>query len=155
MAVKTIWNSIKYAFNEFFERNILKLSAALAYYTIFSMPGLIIIIIWVSDIFYGHEAVEGKVYGQIASLVGSDAALQIQETIRNAALSSEGSFATIVGLVTLIIGATSVFAEIQDSINFIWRLKAKPRKGWVKLIINRLLSFSMVAGQNVIFHWVI
>ena len=74
MAVKTIWNSIKYAFNEFFERNILKLSAALAYYTIFSMPGLIIIIIWVSDIFYGHEAVEGKVYGQIANLVGSDAA---------------------------------------------------------------------------------
>ncbi len=146
MAVKTIWNSIKYAFNEFFERNILKLSAALAYYTIFSMPGLIIIIIWVSDIFYGHEAVEGKVYGQIASLVGSDAALQIQETIRNAALSSEGSFATIVGLVTLIIGATSVFAEIQDSINLIWRLKSKPKKGrgWIRMIINRLLSFSIV-----------
>ena len=90
------------------------------------MPGLLIIIIWVSDIFYGHEAVEGTVYGQIADFVGSDAALQIQETIRNATLSSEGSFATIVGLVTLIIGATSVFGEIQDSINLIWQLKAKP-----------------------------
>ncbi|MGZ8559816.1 MAG: YihY/virulence factor BrkB family protein [Chitinophagaceae bacterium] len=146
MAVKTIWNSIKYAFKELFERNILKLSAALAYYTIFSLPGLIIIIIWVTDIFYGHEAIEGKVYGQIASLVGSDAALQIQETIRNATLSSEGSFATIVGLVTLIIGATSVFAEIQDSINLIWRLKSKPKKGrgWLRMIINRLLSFSIV-----------
>jgi len=146
MAVKLIWNSIKHAFGEFFERNILKLSAALAYYTIFSLPGLIIIIVWISDIFYGHEAVEGKVYGQIASLVGTDAALQIQETIRNATLSSEGSFATIVGLVTLIIGATSVFGEIQDSINLLWRLKSKPKKGrgWLRLIINRLLSFSIV-----------
>jgi membrane protein len=146
MTVKTVWNIIKHAFVEFFEHNILKLSAALAYYTLFSLPGLIIIIIWVSDIFYGHEAVEGKVYGQISNLVGSDAALQIQETIRNATLSSEGSFATIVGLVTLIIGATSVFGEIQDSINLIWRLKAKPKKGrgWLRLIINRLLSFSIV-----------
>ena len=146
MPIKIIWNSFKSAFGAFFDQNILKLSAALAYYTLFSLPGLIIIIVWVSDIFYGHEAVEGKVYGQIANLVGSDAAIQIQETIRNASLSSEGSFATIVGLITLIIGATSVFAEIQDSINLIWRLKAKPKKGrgWLKLIINRFLSFSIV-----------
>ena len=146
MAVKIIWNSIKSAFVAFFEHNLLKLSAALAYYTIFSLPGLIIIIIWVSDIFYGHDAVVGTVYGQIANLVGHDAALQIQETIRNATLSSEGNFATIVGLVTLILGATSVFAEIQDSINLIWRLKAKPKKGrgWLRMIINRLLSFSIV-----------
>ena len=146
MVVKTLWNSIKNAFIAFFEHNVLKLSAALAYYTIFSLPGLIIIVVWVSDIFYGHEAVEGKVYGQIANLVGSDAAVQIQQTIRNATLSSEGSFATIVGLTTLIIGATSVFGEIQDSINLIWRLKARPKKGrgWLKMITNRLLSFSIV-----------
>jgi membrane protein len=148
MPVKIIWNSIKKAFGAFFEHNVLKLSAALAYYTLFSLPGLIIIIVWVSDIFYGHEAVEGKVYGQIANLVGSDAAIQIQETIRNATLSSEGSFATIVGLTTLIIGATSVFGEIQDSINLVWRLKARPKKGrgWLKLITNRLLSFSIVVS---------
>jgi membrane protein len=146
MSIKTIWSSIKSAFGAFFEHNVLKLSAALAYYTIFSLPGLIIIVLWVSDIFYGTEAVEGKFYGQIASLVGSDAAVQIQETIRNAALSSESSFATVIGLTTLIIGATSVFGEIQDSINLIWRLKARPKKGkgWLKLIINRLLSFSIV-----------
>lgn len=146
MAVKTIWNSIRDAFKAFFALNVLKLSAALAYYTVFSLPGLIIIIVWVSDIFFGHEAVEGTVYGQIANLVGHDAALQIQETIRNTALSSESKFATIIGLVTLIIGATSIFGEIQDSINLIWRLKAKPKKGmgWLKLLINRLLSFSMI-----------
>ena len=146
MAVKTIWNSIRDAFKAFFALNVLKLSAALAYYSVFSLPGLIIIIVWVSDIFFGHEAVEGTVYGQIANLVGHDAALQIQETIRNTALSSESKFATIIGLVTLNIGATSIFGEIQDSINLIWRLKAKPKKGmgWLKLLINRLLSFSMI-----------
>ncbi|MGZ8517012.1 MAG: YihY/virulence factor BrkB family protein [Chitinophagaceae bacterium] len=147
MTVKTIWNSLKDAFEAFFEHKILKLSAALAYYTIFSLPGLIIIIVWVGEIFYrGKGGIEGTIYKQIENLVGSDAAIQIQETIRNSALSSEGNFATIIGLITLIIGATSVFGEIQDSINQIWRLKAKPKKGrgWLKLIINRLLSFSMI-----------
>ena len=146
MTLKKAWNIIKDSFVDFFENRVLKLSAALAYYTIFSLPGLIIIIVWVSDIFYGKAAVNGTVYRQIAGLVGPDAALQIQETIKNATLSTESGFATVVGLTTLIIGATSVFGEIQDSINVIWRLKAKPRKGrgWMKLIINRLLSFSII-----------
>ena len=146
MRLKIIWSSIKQAFSDFFEQRVLKLSAALAYYTIFSLPGLIIIVVWVSDIFYGHEAVEGTIYGQITRLVGSDAAVQIQDTIRNATLSTEGNFATIIGLITLIIGATSVFGEIQDSINQIWRLKAKPKKGGavLKLIVDRLLSFSLI-----------
>jgi membrane protein len=70
--------------------------------------------------------------------------MQIQQTIRSAALSNQAGFATVVGLVTLVIGATSVFGEIQDSINSIWKLKAKPKKGWLKILINRLISFSMV-----------
>jgi membrane protein len=122
----------------------MKLSAALAYYTIFSLPGLIIVVIWISVIFYGEKALEGNVYGQIAGLVGKDAALQIQQTIRNATLSYETGFATTIGIATLIFGATSIFGEIQDSINAIWKLKAKPKKGWVKLIVNRLLSFSLI-----------
>jgi len=146
MPFKLIWKSIKHAFVALFELRILKMSAALAYYTVFSLPGLIIIILYILDIFFGAQAVEGTVYGQIANLVGPDAASQIQETIRNARLSSESGFATIVGGATLIIGATSVFGEIQDSINTIWRLKSKPRKGrgLLRLIINRLLSFSMI-----------
>ncbi len=148
MALKKIASILKDSFSDFFENRVLKLSAALAYYTIFSLPGLIIIVIWISDIFYGQDAVEGTVYGQIAGLVGQDAALQIQQTIRNATLSSESQFATIIGLATLIIGATSVFSEIQDSINLVWKLKAKPKKGrgWLKLITNRLLSFSIVVS---------
>jgi len=148
LKIKSTWKILKQSFSDFIDDKALKLSAALAYYTIFSLPGLIIIIIWVSDIFYGKDAVEGSVYGQIAGLVGKDAAIQVQEIIRNAALSGDSSFATIIGLITLIIGATSVFGEIQDSINLIWHLKAKPKKGrgWLKMITNRLLSFSIVVS---------
>ncbi|MFT3702778.1 MAG: YihY/virulence factor BrkB family protein [Agriterribacter sp.] len=146
ISVKNIWKIIKQSFADFIAERVLKLSAALSYYTLFSLPGLLIIVIWVSEIFYKDAAVEGTIYGQIADFVGKGAALQIQETIRNATMSSSNKIATIVGFVTLLFGATSVFGEIQDSINLIWRLKAKPRKGWVKLIVNRLLSFSIIVS---------
>lgn len=134
-------------FTEFMANKVPKLAAALAYYTIFSFAPLVLIVMRLSDIFYGREAVEGKVYQDLSNLVGRDGALQIQQAIRNTTFSSGGYFATIVGIITLIIGATGIFAEIQDSINMIWHLKAKPRKGWgiFRMLINRLLSFSMVA----------
>ena len=147
-SVKDIWVMLKQSFNDFIDNKVLKLSAALAFYTIFSLPAMLIIVISVSDIFYGRAAIEGTLYHQIAVFVGADAALQIQQTIRGAALSGSSNFATIVGVVTLLIGATSVFSEIQDSINHIWKLKAKPRKGkgFLKMVINRLLSFSIVVS---------
>lgn len=133
---------------DFFEDNVLKLSAALAYYTLFSLPGLVIIVIWIGEFFYGQNDIEGTVYGQIADFIGPNAALQVQEMIRNAALSGESKFATIIGLITLIIGATTIFGEMQDSINVVWRLKPKPKKGWgwLKMIVNRLLSFSIIVS---------
>lgn len=146
MSFRKAWHILRDSVQIFLDGRSMKLSAALAYHTVFSLPGLIIIIIWVSDLFWGQQAVEGTVYGQITSLVGSNAALQIQETIRNATLSSESRFATIIGLATLIWGSTQVFAEIQDSVNQIWQLKAKPRKGrgLLKMVLNRLLSFSII-----------
>jgi membrane protein len=78
--------------------------------------------------------------------VGHDAALQVQETIRNSALTFNSNLTATIGFATLLIGATSVFAEIQDSINMIWGLKAKPKKGWLKMLMNRLLSFSIVVS---------
>jgi len=146
MSIKNAWKITRDSMIDFFHCNVLKLSGALAFFTIFSLPGLLIIVIWVSDLFYGRSVVEGAVYKQIEEFVGHTAAIEVQETIRNATASTGGNFATIVGLIALLIGATSVFGEIQDSINNIWHLKAKPRKGfgWLKLIINRLLSFSMI-----------
>ena len=146
LSPKDIWSILKQSFSDFIDNKVFKLSAALAFYTIFSLPAMLIIIISVSDLFYGRAAIEGTLYHQIAEFVGNDAAIQIQQTIRAAALSQISYFATIVGIITLIFGATSVFSEIQDSINYIWKLKTKPRKGmgFLKLLFNRLLSFSLV-----------
>lgn len=145
-SLKDTWSILKQSFSDFIDNKVFKLSAALAFYTIFSLPAMLIIIISVSDIFYGRAAIEGTLYHQIAEFVGTDAAIQIQQTIRGAALSQSSYFATIVGIITLLFGATSVFSEIQDSINHIWKLKAKPQKGkgFLKLVLNRLLSFSLV-----------
>ncbi len=118
----------------------------MSYYTIFSLPPLIIIILWICGFFFGEDAVKGEFFGQINGLVGNDAAIQIQETIKNIELSDSNVFAAIVGGVMLLVGASSVFAEIQSSINYIWGLKAKPNKGFMKFITNRLMSFSMIAS---------
>ncbi len=143
---KKIIYLLKKSAEEFLEDNVMKLSAALSYYTIFSLPPLLIIIISLSGLFFGEEAVRGELFGQINGLVGNDAALQIQTAIKNVKLSSSGTFATVLGLAALIFGASGVFAEIQNSINFIWGIKAKPNKGLIKFLLNRLTSFSMIAS---------
>jgi membrane protein len=116
---KNSWSIIKQSFSDFIDNKVFKLSAALAFYTIFSLPAMLIIVISVSDIFYGRAASEGTLYHQIAEFVGTEAALQIQNTIRAAALSKSSFLAATIGAITLLVGATSVFSEIQDSINYI------------------------------------
>lgn len=145
-ASSKVWYLLKETFSEFINDNGMKLGAALSYYTIFSLPPLLIIIISLSGIFFGAEAVRGEIFGQINGLVGSDAALQIQEIIKNVKLSHSSKFATALGVGFLLIGASGVFAEIQDSINYIWGIKAKPKRGIVKFLTNRLMSFSMIGS---------
>jgi membrane protein len=146
ISFKGIWKLIKESFIGFDDDKVFKLSGSLAYFTIFSIGPMLLVIIFFADIFYGREAVEGTIYGQIRGFVGPAAAAQIQEIIKNASMSGKSTVTAIVGFITLIIGTTTVFAEIQDSINSIWNLKTKPEKGWIKLILNRLLSFSIVIG---------
>jgi membrane protein len=143
---KGVWGLLKAAFTGFVDDKVVKLSGALAYFTVFSLGPMLIVIIFFADIFYGREAIEGTVFSQIKGLVGSSAAAQIQETIKSAALSGKGAFTGTIGVITLLIGATTVFAEIQDSINTIWGLKPKPKKGWLKMLLDRLLSFSIVVS---------
>lgn len=130
----------------FSEDNAFKLSAALSYYTIFALGPVLIIIISLAGIFFGKEAVSGRIYEQINQLVGNDAALQIQNIISNIQHSHASIAGTIIGTIVLVIGATGVFTEIQDSINYIWSVKAKPKKSWLKYLINRAISFSLVLG---------
>ena len=142
------WNILKNTFLEFIDDNGTKLSASLSYYTIFSLPPLLIIIIYFCGIFFGADAVQGKVFFQINSVVGNVTALQIQDMIKNIKLYENNSAAIYIGIFVLFIGASGVFVEIQDSINFIWGLKAKPKKGFIKFVKNRLISFSMIGAMS-------
>jgi membrane protein len=139
-AKKILWQ----AWEAFSDDGCMKLAASLSYYTIFAVAPLLIVIISLVGSIFGRDAVQGKVYEQIRVLVGSDAALQIQSIIANLQRTHNTALGTIVGIVILFIGATGVFTEIQSSINYIWSVKAKPKKGWVKYLINRALSFSLV-----------
>ena len=142
----SVWELLKKAFWEFIDDNGIKLSASLSYYTIFSLPPLLIIILSIISFFFGEEAINGRFFGQINGMVGNEAAIQIQETIKNIALTNSNTFAAVLGGILLLIGASGVFAEIQSSINFIWGLKAKPKRGIMKFLKNRLMSFSMIAS---------
>ncbi len=143
---KGIWKVLKNCFRGFTNNKVPKLSASLAYYTVFSLGPLLIVILYLCGIFFGRDAVEGSIYGQMSHFVGSEAALQIQEIIKNASLSGESTFAATIGVITLLIGATTVFAEIQDSINIIWGLKRKATAGWKVLVKTRLLSFGVIGS---------
>jgi len=142
--VKSLAQVFVQSLKDFSNDNALKFSASLSYYTTFSIAPMLIIIIGLAGIFFGRDAVQGEVYRQFSGLVGSNAADFLQTAIGNMEISGRSWLATIIGFVTLLLGATGVFTELQDSLNLIWSLKAKPRKGIVKFLLNRVISFSMV-----------
>jgi len=145
-----VWKSLKDAFSGFSDDKVPKLSASLAYYTGFSLAPLLVVIIAICGLVFGKEAIEGTIENQIQSFVGADAAKQVEEMITNATLSGKSTMATIIGVITLLIGSTTIFGEIQDSINSIWGLKTKPSVGIMKTIQTRFLSFGMIASLGFI-----
>lgn len=142
--IKFAFTLLSESFDEFMNDNGLKLSAALSYYTVFSLAPMLLVIISVLSIFFGRDAIQGELFDQIRGLVGDNAAAQLQEILKNAQVSNKSGVAAAIGIGTLLIGATGVFAEIQDSINYIWSIKSKPKKGWLQYLKNRLLSFSII-----------
>jgi len=144
--IKIFFKLVRRAFKHFIDDDGLNLSASLSYYTIFSIAPLIIVVISLAGMFLGSEAVQGKIYGQINGLVGNSSALQIQEIIKNLETTHNTVAGTIIGIIILLLGATGVFTEIQHSINYIWSIRAKPKKGWIKMLLNRLLSFSLIVS---------
>jgi membrane protein len=146
LTLKGMWEVLKNSFSGFSDDKVTKMSGSLAYYTVFSMAPLLIMIISLCGLFLGREAVEGKIYSQLSGFVGADTASQLQQIIKNASITGKSTVAAIIGGVTLLVGATSVFAEIQDSINTIWGLKPKPKRGWLKMLQNRFLSFSVIVS---------
>jgi len=129
----------------FYEDDSMSYASSIAFYTIFSMPAILIIALSIGTTFYERNVVQEELINQVENLIGMNSEEEITEIISNATLDSTGAFAKTVGIITLIFSATTVFASLQSSLNKIWGIKPKPMRGIVKFMINRLLSLAMVA----------
>ncbi len=144
-----IWEVFKNAASGFSRNKVTKLSASLAYYTIFSLAPMLVVVIYLASLFWSQKAIEGNIVQQLQDLVGNASASQIQSIIQNASVnSSGGTFAAIVGFAALFIGATTVFTDMQSSLNYIWSLRLKQNTGILKLLLSRVLSFSLVISLS-------
>lgn len=143
---KDILHFAKRMVSEYGKDNTFDLGASLAYYTIFSIVPLLIVVVAVSGLVAGPDAIRGQVFGQISGLVGPETAKTVQDMMGSAYVSGKGWLATVVGLITLFIGATGIFNSLKKSLNRMWEIEPKPKNSVVHFFISRLLSFSFVMG---------
>jgi membrane protein len=148
MNPKAMFELLKKTFAEWNEDKAPRLAAALAYYTVFSLAPLLIIVIAISGLVFGREAAQGQIVGQIQGLVGEQGAQVIQTMIEGASKPSASILATIIGLATLLLGAGGLFGQLQDALNTIWEVQPKPGRGIFGMLQTRFLSFTLVVGTG-------
>lgn len=143
---KTVFEVLKQTFTDWKDDKAPRLGAALAYYTVFSIAPLIVIVIAVASIWFERQAAQEQIFGQLSGLVGEQGAKGIAGLLEAADKPHEGMIASIIAGVTLVFGATGVFVQLQDALNTIWEVKPKPGRGIWGFIRQRLLSLAMVFG---------
>ena len=147
MTVDDLWGVIKTAVSGWIDDYAQSMGAALAYYTMFSMAPLLLIVISIAGLVFGDEAARGEIFSQLEGMLGASGALAVQGLLESVRKPSESVTATIFGVVLLLIGATSVFGELQDALDRIWRAPVRAgQSGWWRLVRARLLSFGMILG---------
>jgi len=143
----SILSALKIAFVRWFDKDPFHESAVIAYYAIFSLPGLLVVIMTLAGYFFGNEAVNNKLAAQFTSTMGAQTALQIQDMIVQASKLKNSLLATIIGITTILVGATGVFAQFQRSLNDIWEVKIDPQKSGVWNVVRvRLFSFGLIVS---------
>ena len=150
MILKTGWEVVKETFTKWVDDKCPRLAAALAYYTVFALAPTLVVVVGIASMVFGQEAAQGKIVAEIEGLVGRDGALTVQEIVKNSALDRSGPMATTLGILAVIVGATTVFVELQDALNTIWGVTPKPGRGIKGIIRDRVLSFTMVIGTGFI-----
>lgn len=143
-----LWNLLKDTVRAWSDDKVPRHGAALAYYTVLSLVPLLVVIIAMIGFFFGHELVQSYLLKQIGSLVGPQSAEAIQGMIQRASEPSTGIVATVLATGTLLLGASGVFAQLQDSLNSIWGVKPKEGRGLWSLIRDRFLSFAATLGTG-------
>jgi membrane protein len=144
---KAGWPLLKDTVKEWQEDDVLELGAALSYYTVFSLAPLLLIVVSIAGLVFGEEAARGEIFGELAGLLGADAALAVEEVLKGLNKPAQGMTGALIGVAVLLLGATSVFAELQDALDRIWRapVRVKTRGVW-PLLRARLLSFGLILG---------
>lgn len=144
LTYKGIFQVLKNTVQGVIDDEVMSMCGALSYATIFSLAPFAVVLLSIVTFFYGDAAIQGEIFTQLASYMGPDVAKQIEDLMANASLSGKSTIAAIIGGGTLVFGATTVFAQIQNSLNKIWGIKPKPKKSWLKMITNRVVSFSLI-----------
>src|SRR5688572_28638187 len=141
-----VWCLFRETWLEFLDVNPFQMGAALAYYAVFALPPVIVIMINTAGIVYGKEAVKGEIYQFMQEYIGKEGALQVQQMVSNISQQESITVATIVGIIAFLIAATGAFISLHDSLNYIWGVKPKPRNEYLKLLRDRSMSFLMILG---------
>lgn len=144
--MKKYLDLFKQTFREFNEDKAPRLGAALAYYTIFSIGPLLLIAVAMAGMLLGEEAAQGKISAELGRVFGSTTAKSVEQMIEAAAKPKSGTLATIVGVITLFLGASGVFGQLKDALNTIWNVEPKKGGGIMGFIQGRFLSLAMVLG---------
>jgi membrane protein len=149
MYLRRLRHALSKAGNAWIDDHAQSMGAALSYYTVFSLAPLLLIAISVAGLVFGREAAQGAVVDQLQGLIGRQGSEAIQDLLKNVSKPSEGVIATITGVVVLVIGATSVFAELQDDLNRIWQVPT-PRKvsSWWAWLRTRILSIGLILAMG-------
>ena len=140
------WSLVRQSLAAWVDDDAASKGAALAYYTLFSLAPLLLIVISVAGLVFGPEAARGEIFGQLQGLVGAPGAAAIQQLLESVSRPADGWLATGVGLALMLVGATTVFAELQNTLDRIWRAPARPNGGLWPLLRARLLSFGLILG---------
>lgn len=146
MRARQLWSITKETANDWLEDDAATLAAALAYYALLSLAPLLVISISVAGWFLGPDAARGRVAGELGAIVGGDAAQGIQSVVASAQEPKRGALSAIVGVITLFVGASGVFGQLQTSLNTIWEVEPRPDRGLLGKLKDRFLSFTMVLG---------
>jgi membrane protein len=139
-----LWTITKATAKEWIAADPFRQSAVVAYYAVFSIPALLVIVIAIAGLVFGQEAVQGEISEQIKGALGNDTAESVENIIAKVSEQKSSVIATIIGVVMLIVGSTAVFSELQTSLNQIWEVKVIAKKKWLKTIKNKLFSFGLV-----------
>jgi membrane protein len=142
--LKNFWQLLKDTFSQWSEREPFNNSIIIAYYTIFSLPGLLVVIITFAGYFYDKKQVTTQITGQIEATVGGDTASDVQAIVDKASESKDSVVASILGVATLLFGATGIFYQLQQILNKMWEVKPKPKQKILKLIKDRVFSFGLI-----------